>query len=177
MDLTYYFKNISKCSPLLLVGGYVRDFKRFYKGDNMFYLREKKDINNFVDNYSGKRFPGVLVLDLGVGVIPYVDSLLKFVEEYDGAFIVTSAADINNLVFLSRFKVAFRKSMESFDFLLPSHTNTLQNEMLDVTGAIDKKLKLVDPVVYNQIFKGMANGLSLKRVTSCLNILYSKESR
>lgn len=173
MDLHFYLKDIKKCSPMLLVGGYVADFRRICPNVNTIYLREKADMNKFIDDNSGKIFPTVLVIDLGVNVVPCVDRLLKFVEEYTGPLIITSHLDINNLVFLSRFKLAFRKSKEEVNFKLPSHKNTLMN-------GIDEDTKISDPILWYAYSKGLEEfskfnswSKAEKQVIKCIDIIYS----
>lgn len=181
MNLNYYINNIVKCSPLLLIGGYVPEFKKIGKilegmGKNVlnvFYLREKADMDDFLEANSGRRFPNILVIDLGKNMISHVDGLLKFIEEYTGPLIVTSHQDINNLVFLSRFKLEFRKSKEEVNFLLPSHKNTIMN-------GIDESTKLSDPIIWHTYSKGMQDLTPLcgyykaeDEVLKCIDIIYS----
>lgn len=180
MDLNYYVANIVKCSPLLLIGGYVPEFKkidRMFTSMNksiftFFYFREKADIDEFLSNNSGRRFPSVLVIDLGVRVVPLVDRLLKFVEEYHGPLIITSSQDINNLVFLSRFKLELRKSTGEVTFMIPSHKNTLSEGITEDT-------KLSDPIIWEAYSKGLSNFTPLmnyrkaeESARKCMDILF-----
>ena len=177
MKLSYYIEHIGKCSPLFLVGGYVPEFRKIAKSFpeefSFYYLREKSDMTEFVDSNSGRIFPNCLVIDIGVDVVPYIDGLLKFIEDYKGYLIVTSNKDINNLVFLSRFKLEFRKSMDEVNFLLPSHKNTL-NE------GISEETKLLDPIIWYKYIGSLEKfskfynyGKAEDIVTKCINIFYS----
>jgi len=159
-------ENIKKCSPVLLVGGYVADLKKMYKG-TVFYLREKEDMNEFVRDNSGKIFPFVLVIDIGIGCIPHIDGLLKFVEEYSGPLIITSHRDITNVVFLSRLKIVMRKSNEDVNFRIPSHKNTLME-------GISEETKLADPIIWYDYIKGLHQGvIGEKNTKKCIDIIYS----
>lgn len=184
-DLGYYLSHIKICSPLLLIGGYKVDFKNIIRESTKinpnnknyfseFFFREKADINKFLEENYGRTFPTILVLDIGVNLVNQVDSLLKFVEEYTGPLIITSQSDINNLVFLSRFKVAMRKSKEDVNFLLPSHKNTLAN-------GIDDGTKLSDPIIWFTYLSAMNKFSSFcssysranEEVTKCIDIIFS----
>lgn len=177
MDIGYYIFNIVKNSPLLLIGGYVSEFKKIcMQYDNqftVFYFREKADMDEFIDSNSGRKFPNVLVIELGKNLISHVDGLLKFVEDYPGPLIVTSSQDINNLVFLSRFKLEFRKSKEDIKFLLPSHKNTLND-------GISEETKLSDPIIWYAYSKGMKTFIPMcntysraeSEVLKCIDIIY-----
>lgn len=184
-DLGYYLSHIKICSPLLLIGGYKINFKSIIREsmklnpDNKnyfteFFFREKSDMNKFLEENYGRTFPTILVLDIGVNLVNQVDSLLKFVEEYTGPLIITSQNDINNLVFLSRFKLALRKSKEEINFLLPSHKNTLVN-------GVDDSTKLSDPIIWHSYLNGMNKFSSIcssysraeEEVLKCIDIIFS----
>ena len=154
-------RDLEEVSPLLLVGGYVMEFKKRYK-KSIHILKTVADVKKFVRDVDGKIFPEI-VIELYPELYDF-SGLLKFVEEYLGKLVILSHYDVVDEVFLSRIKRTLRSSGKETVMLQP-HYVTLE----DAEGDIElKTMGLKDPLIWSKYVK---HGKS-KSVTKCLQILY-----
>lgn len=109
--------------PCLLVGKYVNEFKRVFKG-HILTVYTLENVRNVIESYSGLREVqgGYLVLE-GVGYLSDSgqNSLLKFIEESRVPLILLSYNDRVSPIILSRMKIVVKRweTVKGLKFISP----------------------------------------------------------
>lgn len=117
--------------PCLLLGKYVTEFKKQYKG-KIFMVSTLEDVRYITSNYSGiMDLEGRYFVMDGIGFLSETgqNSLLKFIEESKFPIVLLSYYDKVSPIIMSRMKFIFKKSSVKVDNLKFMKVNDCLNEL------------------------------------------------